>query len=281
MIKISFNRSAADPSAADTEFLKVSGISFVFFRSVRAFHLILFLILGMSFSVNGVLAVAVEGETFSGTSQPGAVGDTEGSAKPVGAEIQIARLKYSGGGDWYNDPTAIPNLARFMTSRVGIPVSEAEAVVTLKSDDIFSHPFVFVTGHDNIKFDDEELSRLRRYLAEGGFFYIDDDYGMDKHIRRELKRLYPDRNLLEIPFNHGVYSTLFDFTGGWPKIHEHYDGPPKCFGLFVHGRLAVLYTFNTNISDGWPEEEVHGDSREVREKALKAGANILVWALLN
>lgn len=195
--------------------------------------------------------------------------------------IRLARLKYTGGGDWYNDPGALPNLADFVNRETGLEIDSREAVVTLKSDDIFAYPFVFVTGHDSIRLDSDEMDRLRRYLEEGGFMYVDDDYGMDKHLRRELKRLYPDKELVELPFSHGIYHCFRDFEQGWPKIHEHYDGQPRCFGLFLNGRLALLYTYNTNISDGWPDESVHGDTPQTREKALNAGANILIWALLN
>lgn len=198
-----------------------------------------------------------------------------------GDPVRLARLRYSGGGDWYNDPSAIPNLARHMNAGTNCRIAEEEDVVTLGSDDLFSHPFLFVTGHENIKFSSEELDRLRLYLEEGGFVYADDDYGLDKFLRRELKRLYPDKDLVELPLDHGVYRSFFKFGEGWPKIHEHYPGQPRCYGLYVKGRLALLYTYNTNISDGWADPGVHEDPEEVRRKAFEAGANIVIWALTN
>ncbi|RKZ21499.1 hypothetical protein DRQ18_04365, partial [bacterium] len=145
--------------------------------------------------------------------------------------------------------------------------------------EIFSHPFVFVTGHGNIVFSEEEIKNIRRYLENGGFIYVDDDYGMDEYIRREIMRIFPSRKLVEVPFDHPIYHIFYDFPQGLPKIHEHYKGPPKGYGIFMDGRLALFYTYNTNISDGWADPEVHRDPPLKRELAIKMGINILLYAL--
>ncbi|RKZ26053.1 hypothetical protein DRQ20_03820 [bacterium] len=194
-------------------------------------------------------------------------------------QIELVRLKYSGGGDWYNDPSILPNLAKEFTKRTGIEVVPHEKILTFKDPEIFSHPFVFVTGHGNIVFSEEEIKNIRRYLENGGFIYVDDDYGMDEYIRREIMRIFPSRKLVEVPFDHPIYHIFYDFPQGLPKIHEHYKGPPKGYGIFMDGRLALFYTYNTNISDGWADPEVHRDPPLKRELAIKMGINILLYAL--
>lgn len=186
---------------------------------------------------------------------------------------QIARLKYSGGGDWYNDPDAIPNLAKEVNRRTAIRVSTDEAQVSLTDDGLFNYPFLFITGHGNISFSDAEVARLRLFLETGGFLYADDDYGMDESFRSEMKKVLPGSEFVELPFTHPIYHQAYDFDSGPPKIHEHYEGPPKGLGLYVGGRLVVFYTYNSNVSDGWTA--AHNDPPEVREQAFRMGVNIL------
>ena len=193
----------------------------------------------------------------------------------------IARLKYSGGGDWYNDPSIIPNLLEYMRRHVNIETAAEEARVSLLDEKLFYYPVLFMTGHGNVSFSEREAERLRLYLVNGGFLYVDDDYGLDDHFRREIKKVFPDKDLLEIPFDHPIYHIYFKFHDGLPKIHEHDGGPPQGFGYFHQGRLVVFYTYNTNISDGWADPEVHNDPPEVREKAFQMGTNIILYALLN
>jgi len=193
--------------------------------------------------------------------------------------FKIARLKYSGGGDWYNGPTEEPNLLRFIKQHTLVDVEPTYEFVEIMSDKLFSYPFVFMTGHGNIAFSDNEVRRLRTYLENGGFLYADDDYGMDQAFRREIKKVFPDQKLVELPFSYGLYHCQFDFPNGVPKIHEHNGKPPQAFGLFHNGRLVVLYTYETNPSDGWDDPDVHNDPPEKREEALRFGTNIVVWTL--
>ncbi|MBS4015224.1 MAG: DUF4159 domain-containing protein [Candidatus Latescibacteria bacterium] len=189
----------------------------------------------------------------------------------------IARLKYDGGGDWYNDPDAIPNLAQELNKRTNIKTELSEQVVSLNDEKLFQHPFIFMTGHGNINFSDAEVKRLRTYLANGGFLYADDDYGMDEAFRREIKKVFPDHELVELPHNHPIYNTIYNFPQGLPKIHEHYEGPPKGLGIFLKNRLVVYYTWNTNISDGWTQ--THDNPYQIREQAFQMGINIVAYAL--
>jgi len=198
-----------------------------------------------------------------------------------GDELAVARLKYGGGGDWYNDRSIIPNLMREMNRRTGIEALEEETILELTDPELFQHPFLFMTGHGNIRFSEEEIQRLRLYLSHGGFLYADDDYGMDKAFRREIKRVFPEEDLVELPFSHPIYHILYDFPSGLPKIHEHDRNPPQGFGLFHQGRLVLFYTYETNISDGWADPEVHQDPPEIREQAFRMGLNILIYALLH
>ncbi|MDZ7261414.1 MAG: DUF4159 domain-containing protein [candidate division KSB1 bacterium] len=193
----------------------------------------------------------------------------------------IARIKYHGGGDWYNDPSIIPNLLKFMKEHTNIDVAEDEKKVEIMDEQLFSFPVVFMTGHGKIQFSEEEAQRLRKYLTSGGFLYADDDYGMDKFFRQEIKKVFPDKDLVELPFSHPIYHCHFDFPNGVPKTHEHDGGPPHAYGIFHKGRMVVYYTFNTNISDGWADPQVHGDPPEKRLEALKMGTNIMVYALMN
>jgi len=195
--------------------------------------------------------------------------------------LTVARIKYQGGGDWYNDPSISPNLLKFMKQNTGMHLDEGERNVSLMDTELFSYPIVFITGHGKIVFSAEEAERLRRYLTSGGFLYADDDYGMDKFFREEMKKVFPDKNWVELNFGHPIYHCHFDFPNGVPKTHEHDGGAPKALGLFHEGRLVVYYTWNTNISDGWADPEVHGDSPEVRTQALQMGTNIVVYAMMN
>ena len=205
---------------------------------------------------------------------------SEASAQtPTSSAFKIVRLKYNGGGDWYNGPTEEPNLLRFVKQNTLINVEPTYEFVEIMSDKLFTYPFLFMTGHGNIVFTDAEARRLRMYLENGGFLFADDDYGMDKTFRREIKKVFPDRDLIELPFTYGLYTCHFPFSSGVPKIHEHDGKPAQGFGIFNKGRLVVYYTYETNPSDGWDDPEVHKDSPDKREEALRFGTNILVWAL--
>lgn len=191
--------------------------------------------------------------------------------------LTLARLKYQGGGDWYNDPDALPNLAKELNRRTNIATYENEFVTTILDDKLANYPFLFVTGHGNISFNDQEVNRLRAYLQNGGFLYADDDYGMDESFRREMLKVFPNQELVELPFDHPIYHMIYSFPNGLPKIHEHYEGPPKGFGIFYQDRLVVFYTYNSNISDGWTI--AHNDPLEKREAAFQMGINIIAYIL--
>ncbi len=196
-------------------------------------------------------------------------------------EIQIARLKYSGGGDWYNDPSGEVNLLKYVQKVTGIKTKPEYVFVDINSDKIFNYPILFMTGHGNIVFSESEAKRLRKYLESGGFLYADDDYGMNQAFRREMKKVFPDQQLQEIPFNHPIYHSFFHFDKGLPKIHQHDKKPPQGFGYFLNGRLCVFYTYESNLGDGWVEPEVYNDPPEIRELAFKMGTNMIVYALTN
>ena len=193
--------------------------------------------------------------------------------------FQIARLKYQGGGDWYNDPSAEVNLLNFIEQNTNIKVDARYQFVDLSSDEIFSYPFLFMTGHGNIVFSKDEVYRLRTYLENGGFLYIDDDYGLDNAVRREMKKVFPQDDFVELPFSYGLYNSFYKFENGPPKTHEHDKKPPQGYGILVNGRLTVFYTYESNPSDGWTDATVHNDPPEKREEALKFGTNIVIWAL--
>lgn len=207
------------------------------------------------------------------------IGLASAQSRRIDSQFRITRLKYAGGGDWYNDPSAEVNLLLFARQYAGIDADPKYEFAELGSDNLFSCPFLFMTGHGNIVLSDYEIRRLRQYIENGGFLYADDDYGMDKAFRREMKRVFPDAELVELPYSHGLYHCKFDFPNGPPKTHEHDNKPPQGFGIFLKGRLAVYYTFESNPSDGWADPEVHKDPDEKREEALRFGTNILVWAL--
>lgn len=194
---------------------------------------------------------------------------------------EIALLKYNGGGDWYANPTSLPNLIKFSNLNINTRIKIKSATVSPGSPDIFSYPFIHMTGHGNVVFSDQEAENLRNYLSSGGFLHIDDNYGMDKYIRKEIKKIFPNNNLVEIPSSHILFQKPFLFSGGLPKIHEHDGGRPQAYGIFIDNKLVLLYTFECDLGDGWEDSEVHNDPREVREKALKMGANILNYVFNN
>jgi hypothetical protein len=205
----------------------------------------------------------------------------EAIAQPArtSSAFKIARLKYNGGGDWYNDPQEEVNLLGYVRQHTLIDVDPVYEFVEASSDKFFTYPFIFLTGHGNMTFSDVERQRLRTYAENGGFIYVDDDYGMDKAFRRELKKIFPEQDLVELPYAYGLYHAQFAFPNGPPKTHEHDGKPPQGFGLFHNGRLVLYYTYESNPSDAWNDSEVHGDSPEKREEALRFGTNIVVWAL--
>ena len=194
---------------------------------------------------------------------------------------QIAILKYNGGGDWYANPTALPNLIAFSNEQIGTNIMPEPATVEIGSKDIFNYPFLHMTGHGNVIFSESETENLRKYLSGGGFLHIDDNYGMDPFIRTEIRKVFPESDLQILPNNHPIFHGKFAFPNGLPKIHEHNAGTPIAFGIVIDGRLVCLYTFESDIGDGWEDQEVHNDSQEIRLKALKMGANILEYTFKN
>jgi hypothetical protein len=203
-------------------------------------------------------------------------------AQPATAEsgyFTVARVKYRGGGDWYNDPSALSNLIRFTANTVPIGLKTRYEDVDLSSRDLFSHPFLFLTGHGTITVNRAEATNLREYLDAGGFLYVDDDYGLDPHIRAVMKQVFPEESWVEIPFSHPIYSIAFPFRDGLPKVHEHDGKPPQGFGIFRNGRLCVFYSYESNLSDGWANADVHGLPESLRTRSLQMGANVLIYAL--
>ena len=192
---------------------------------------------------------------------------------------QLAVLKYNGGGDYYANPTALPNLITFSNQNLATNISKEVPYVEVGSQNLFLYPFIHMTGHGNVVFSPTEAENLRNYLLGGGFLHIDDNYGMDQFIRTELKKVFPNNELVELPFNHPVFHQKFDFNG-LPKIHEHDGKRPQAFGIIVDGRLVCIYTYETDLSDGWEDSQVHGDSADKRRQALQMGANILMYAFM-
>jgi hypothetical protein len=194
---------------------------------------------------------------------------------------RIALLKYRGGGDWYANPTSLPNLIEYCNANLGTSINKEPATVEPGSSDIFNYPFIHMTGHGNVVFSDYEVSNLRNYLISGGFLHIDDNYGMDPYIIRELKKVFPELELVELPFSHPIYHQKYEFASGLPKIHEHDNKSPQGFGIIYQGRLVVFYSFECDLGDGWEDETIHNDSYEIRLKALKMGANLINYAFEN
>ncbi|MDG2074452.1 MAG: DUF4159 domain-containing protein [Polaribacter sp.] len=194
---------------------------------------------------------------------------------------EIAILKYNGGGDWYSNPTALPNLIEFTNTNSNTKITENPRTVAVGNTDIYKYPIVFLTGHGNVYFSEDEAKNLRNYLVSGGFLHISDNYGLDKFIRREIKKVFPELQFQEIPKNHPIYNQTFAFKNGIPKIHEHDKKAPQGFGLFYEGRLVCFYDFESDLSDGWEDSIVHNNTKNVREKALKMGSNIIEYAFKN
>jgi len=194
---------------------------------------------------------------------------------------EVAVLKYNGGGDWYSNPTALPNLISFANENSNTQIAKDPTSVSVGSVDLFNFPIVFMTGHGNVFFTNEEALNLRNYLISGGFLHISDNYGLDKYIRRELAKVFPKLTLQEIPSNHPIYNQTFIFKDGLPKIHEHDKKAPQGFGLFYEGRLICFYDYESDLSDGWEDASIHNNPEEVRLKALKMGANIIEYAFKN
>lgn len=198
------------------------------------------------------------------------------SAEPP--QLKLALLKYGGGGDWYANPTALPNLARFCNQRLDMALDVDYATVDVGSPEIFNYPFVYMTGHGNVVFSDLDAKNLRSYLIGGGFLHIDDNYGMDPFVRPAMKKVFPELDFVELPFSHPVYKQAFTFPDGLPKIHLHDGQPPQGLGLFYEGRLVCFYSYESDLGNGWEDQEVHGDPEETRQAALRMGANIIQFA---
>jgi len=194
---------------------------------------------------------------------------------------EIALLKYGGGGDWYVNPTSLPNLIKFCNETIGTDISKDPVTVTPGSVELFDYPFVHMTGHGNVYFSPDEVENLRNYLISGGFLHIDDNYGMDQYVRKEIKKLFPDKEMTELPANHPIFNAFFKFPNGLPKIHEHDGLPPQAFGIYENDRLILLYTYESDLGNGWENPEVHNDPPEVRLKALQMGANIIKYIFEN
>ena len=191
----------------------------------------------------------------------------------------IARIQYSGGGDWYSDPSSLPNLLAFVDSNTPIKTMQKEVKIKLTDNNANHYPYYYLTGHGNIKFTNNEIISLREILSNGGFLHADDNYGMDKSFRREIKKIFPNKELIELPHDHPIFKSYFKFSNGLPKIHEHDNKPPQAFGIFNNNKLIVLYTYESDLGDGWEDSSVHNCPEELRKKALKMGVNIIYYAL--
>jgi hypothetical protein len=194
-------------------------------------------------------------------------------------DFSIARVHYDGGGDWYGDPSSIPNLLNFIKKNTSIAINLEEKKIRLTDSDLYYYPFLYITGHGNIRFSEDEVGILRKYLKKGGFLHADDNYGMDKSFRREMKRVFPEKDWVELSYDHEIFHTFYEFPNGLPKIHEHDGQPAQAFGLFEGERLIVLYTYESDLGDGWEDIVVHKDPQYLHESALKMGVNIIWFAL--
>lgn len=191
--------------------------------------------------------------------------------------LKIAKLKYDGGGDWYANKTALPNLIEFCNQNLGTDIAKDEEIVEVGSPDLFTFPYVYMTGHGNVVFSDHQAENLRKYLTSGGFLHIDDNYGLDQFIRVEFKKVFPNLEFVEIPFTHPIYHQKYDFPNGLPKIHEHDGQPPQGFGIFYEGRLVCFYSYESDLGNGWEDKSIYNDPEEIRQQALKMGANIISY----
>ena len=202
------------------------------------------------------------------------------SFSPPAPSYSIALLKYNGGGDWYANPTSLPNLVEFCNKNLDININPDPPTIEAGSPQLFNYPFLHMTGHGNVVFSNEEAQNMRTYLLAGGFLHIDDNYGMDPYVRPALKKVFPELDLIELPFSHPIFHQKYDFKNGLPKIHEHDNKSPQAFGLFWEGRLLCLYTFECDLGDGWEDADVHKDPEETRQKALQMGANIIQYVFM-
>jgi hypothetical protein len=199
----------------------------------------------------------------------------------LGFSQEIALAKYAGGGDWYANPTSLPNLVKYCNQTINTKISPKVQTVEVGSAEIFSYPFIHMTGHGNVVFSPNDVENLKNYLTSGGFLHIDDNFGMDEYIRKEIKKVFPNNDLKEIPSNHEIFQSPNSFPNGLPKIHEHENKKPQAFGVFIENKLVLLYTFESDLGDGWEDKEVHNDPDSVREKAFKMGANIINYVFKN
>jgi hypothetical protein len=195
------------------------------------------------------------------------------------AALTIAQLQYDGGGDWYANPSGLPNLMKAITQSMSVRMTDRPANVRLTDPALWSYPYLYMTGHGNVKFSSEEVVLLRRYLLQGGFLHADDNYGMDESFRREMKRVFPDAELVEVPHDHPVYHVVYDFPNGLPKVHKHDDKPAQGFGIFKDGRLVVFYSYQSDLGNGWEDAERYGDAPATREAALRMGVNLFAYAM--
>lgn len=226
-------------------------------------------------AITALVAAASEVHAVNPVQRPSSSAGTES----LGARVRLGRLHYGGGGDWYANPTSLPNLSEAMADRLGMDVEVEEARVQPLDEALFECPVIHMTGHGNVKFTPEESERLRQYLTHGGFLFADDNYGMDENFRREIRKVLPESELVELPFDHAIYHEVYSFPGGLPKIHEHHGGPPQGFGMFHEGRMVVFYSYNTDIGDGLEDPEVHNDPADVRESALRMAINVITYAM--
>jgi hypothetical protein len=206
----------------------------------------------------------------------------ERAIRPMPPRLAVARLQYDGGGDWYANPSSLPNLIKAIRTRTTLAVEPEEARIRLTDPRLWEYAFLHVTGHGNIHFSDVEIDKLREWLAHGGFLHVDDNYGLDESFRREIARVFPDRPMVEVPLDHPIYHLVYDFPHGLPKIHEHDGKPPQGFGIFIGGRLAVYYTYQCDLGNGWEDVGTYpGDPAELHEEALKMGVNLFVYAAMS
>lgn len=196
-----------------------------------------------------------------------------------GEKFTIARLKYQGGGDWYSNPTSLPNLLKFLRENTDIDAENEPEVVSISGEELFNYPIVYMNGHGNVSFSDEEATILRKYLTGGGFLFADDNYGMDKSFRSEMKKIFPDKEMVLLPKEHPIFSDKYPFPEGLPKIHEHDGIPAEALAYFHDGRMVVFYSYQSDLGDGWEDKSVHNDPDELHQAALKMGSNVILWAL--
>ena len=201
------------------------------------------------------------------------------SLPAFGQNFTIARIHYSGGGDWYSDPSSLPNLLKFLGENTQISVEDEEVRIRPADQNFFNYPYLYLTGHGNVRVSEEEITRIRETLLRGAFLHADDNYGMDASFREEIKRVFPNKDFVELPFDHPVFHVFYDFQNGLPKVHEHDGNPPQALGVFDDDRLMILYTFECDLGDGWEDPEVHNDPEEIRLKALQMGVNIIYYAM--